>query len=145
MTIIKNVQFFVQKAIWNHSEGKFCSIYEWPCNLFIEGVKKLHSSQKHSPVSLSPMLILCLINIHMLYVYNTFCSVSFFHTYHMHILNSPCFHFILWPNFTFIEKITLCRIADKNNQKYRGSPDSTVFAPPGNCTIEKTVLFWGLI
>ena len=25
--------------------------------------------------------------------------------------------------------------------KYRGSPDSTVFAPPGNRTIEKTVLF----
>ena len=24
---------------------------------------------------------------------------------------------------------------------YRGSPDSTVFAPPGNRTIEKTVLF----
>ena len=29
------------------------------------------------------------------------------------------------------------------NNKYivRGSPDSTVFAPPGNRTIEKTVLF----
>ena len=24
---------------------------------------------------------------------------------------------------------------------YRGSPDSTIFAPPGNCTIEKTILF----
>ena len=25
--------------------------------------------------------------------------------------------------------------------KYRWSPDSTVFASPGNCTIEKTVIF----
>ena len=29
----------------------------------------------------------------------------------------------------------------KKKAKYRGSPDSTVFAHPGNRTIDKTVLF----
>ena len=29
----------------------------------------------------------------------------------------------------------------ENGIYYRGSPDSTVFAPPGNRTIEKTILF----
>ena len=36
------------------------------------------------------------------------------------------------------------KLLKKWEQVYRGSPDSTVFALPGNSTIEKTVLFGDL-
>ena len=48
------------------------------------------------------------------------------------------------PTTTLVFRINVLGLMNVHGGKisrYRGSPDSTVFAHPGNCTIDKTVLF----